>query len=106
MPSGLAPGTLLWAYFWAFLGQEVPYQGGTWYRTTAKPERHFTKGMFGKLLLMFVRTTTLPTCGVNCSSFFSAKGVVKFGVKFGEFFRVPFFPGFRVSEWEDFTPKP
>ena len=25
MPSGLVPGTLLWAYFWAFLGQ----RGGT-----------------------------------------------------------------------------
>ena len=34
--------------FWAFLGQEVPHQGGTWYGTSAKPERHFTKGMFGK----------------------------------------------------------
>ena len=31
VPSGLVPGTLLWTYFWAFLGQEVPY------RTRAAP---------------------------------------------------------------------
>ena len=43
MPSGLVPGTLLWTYFWAFLGQEVPYQGGTWYDTSAKPKRHVWK---------------------------------------------------------------
>ena len=31
-------GAVLWTYFGAFLGQEVPHQGGTWYSTSAKPE--------------------------------------------------------------------
>ena len=48
VPSGLVPGTLLWALFLGILGASGKDQGGTWYGTSAKPERHFTKGMFGK----------------------------------------------------------
>ena len=48
MPSGLVPGTLLWTYCWAFLGHRGGERDGDWYGTSAKPEGHFTKGMFGK----------------------------------------------------------
>ena len=30
------------------LGASGREQGGTWYGDSAKPARHFTKGMFGK----------------------------------------------------------
>ena len=46
VPSGLVPATLLWTVFLGILSGRD--QGGTWYGTYAKPERHFTKGMFGK----------------------------------------------------------
>ena len=34
--------------FLGILGASGRDRGGTWYGTSAKPERHFTKGMFGK----------------------------------------------------------
>ena len=34
--------------FLGILGALGRDQGGTWYGTSAKPERNFTKGMFGK----------------------------------------------------------
>ena len=40
----------LWSLdlFLGVLGASGRDQGGTWYGTSAKPQRHFTKGMFGK----------------------------------------------------------
>ena len=38
--------------FLGFLGASGRDQGGTWYSTSAKPERHFTKGMIGKPLTL------------------------------------------------------
>ena len=42
-----------------------------------------------------VRAATLKKCGVKFFSVFSAMGVLRLGVKFGEIFRVLRLPGFR-----------